>query len=331
MKNLLSTFVKIGISGAILYFLFSNINSELFFETALSINPLFPIGTGLIFMGTQVLSVQRWRTILAKDIPMPYRKLLSYYFIGMFFNNFLPTMVGGDVIKGYYLYKTSRRGDVSVTSIFMDRYSGFTALIFLTTIAVIIGYPVIRGTALPGFFVLLIGGYVFASLVIWVGPLHNWAMALMAKIHFYGINKKIDSLYKALMGYKSHPDILIKVFSYSLVVQAGVIICYWLLGIGLGMELSLIYFFLFIPLATVISMLPVSLAGLGIREGAFVYLFTRVGATPEEALTLSLMWFAIMVVVSIVGGVEYVRLGGKSSLAPPPGAEDGTQAESTSV
>jgi hypothetical protein len=321
MKSIISTIVKICISGAILYFLFRNINSERFFETVLSINPLFPIVTGLIFVGTQLLSTLRWKTILAKDMQIPYRKLLSIYFIGMFFNNFLPTMVGGDVIKGYYLYKRSRRGDISVTSIFMDRYSGFTALIFLTTIATVIGYPAIKGTPLPGFLVLLIAAFCTASLIIWVGPLHNWAMAIMNKIHFYGINKKIDSLYKALMGYKSHPDILIKVFCYSIVVQASMIICYWLLGIGLGMELSLIYFFLFIPLATVISMLPVSLAGLGIREGAFVYLFTRAGATPEEALTLSLMWFAIMVVVSTAGGIEYVRTGGRKALpdGPPEG------------
>ncbi len=325
MKTIISTLVKVGISGAILFFLFRNINSERFFETALSINPLYPIITGLFFVATQLLSTHRWRTILAKDMDLPYTKLLSIYFIGMFFNNFLPTMVGGDVIKGYYLYKRSRRGDVSVTSIFMDRYSGFTALIFLTTISVIVGYPVIKGTPLPGFLVLLIAAYVSASLIIWVGPLHNWAMMIMAKIHFYGINKKIDSLYKALMGYKSHPDILIKVFCYSIVVQAGMIICYWLLGVGLGMELSIIYFFLFIPLATVISMLPISLAGLGIREGAFVYLFTSAGATPEEALTLSLMWFAIMVFVSIAGGIEYVRTGGRKALPPPPETEEGAR------
>ncbi|MBE9527605.1 MAG: flippase-like domain-containing protein [Proteobacteria bacterium] len=322
MKSVISTIVKICISGAILFFLFRNINSERFFETALSINPLFPIATGLIFVATQLLSTLRWRTILNKDMYIPYSKLLSIYFIGMFFNNFLPTMVGGDVIKGYYLYKRSHRGDVSVTSIFMDRYSGFTALIFLTSIATVVGYPVIKGTPLPGFLLTLIAAYCSASLIIWVGPLHNWAMSIMTRIHFYGINKKIDSLYKALMGYKSHPGILIRVFCYSIVIQASMIICYWLLSIGLGMKLSLIYFFLFIPLATVISMLPVSLAGLGIREGAFVYLFTRAGATAEEALTLSLMWFAIMVVVSIAGGIEYIRTGGRKALPPAPPAEE---------
>jgi uncharacterized protein (TIRG00374 family) len=309
IKNILSTLVKVGISGAILYFLFRNIELDSFWATVISVNPLAVIFVALLFVCTQATSTFRWRAILSKDIEVPYLKLLSIYWIGMFFNNFLPTMVGGDVIKGYYLYKFSRRGDVSVASIFMDRYSGFTALIVITTLALIPGYPLIKGTGLPGFFVLLIGGYLAMSLVIWVGPLHSWAMKLMSKIHLYGINKKIDTLYKVLMSYKRHKDILITILICSAFVQVGVIIGYYVLGTGLGMDVPISYYFLFIPLATVVGMLPVSLAGLGIREGAFVYLFTRVGASKEEALTLSLMWFTILVIVSIAGGIEYVRIG----------------------
>ncbi|MDP2688907.1 MAG: lysylphosphatidylglycerol synthase domain-containing protein, partial [Deltaproteobacteria bacterium] len=71
----------------------------------------------------------------------------------------------------------------------------------------------------------------------------------------------------------------------------------------------------------VVAMLPISLSGLGLREGAFVFLFTRVGATQEQALTLSLMWFAIAAIVSVIGGIEYVRMGGRKEVvgegAPP--------------
>lgn len=309
IKSLLTTLLKIGISGAILYFLFRSIELESFWATVKSVNPLTVIFVALLFVFTQATSTYRWRSILSKDIQVPYLRLLSIYWIGMFFNNFLPTMVGGDVIKGYYLYKSSRRGDVSVASIFMDRYSGLSALIVITTVALITGYPLIKGTPFPGFLVLLIGAYFGVSLVIWVGPLHTWAMKLLARIHLYGINKKIDTLYKVLMSYKRHGDILITILICSAVVQGGVIIGYYVLGRGLGMDIPISYYFFFIPLATVVSMLPVSLAGLGIREGAFVYLFTSVGATKEQALTLSLMWFTILVVVSIAGGVEYVRIG----------------------
>lgn len=313
IKNILSTAVKVGVSLAILYFLFRNIDLNSFWNTFISVNPLSVVLVALLFLSTQTISTYRWSVILKKDLDIPYRKLLSIYFIGMYFNNFLPTMVGGDLVKGYYLYKHTKKGDVSLASIFMDRYSGFFALITITAVALIPGYPLIKGTGLPGFFVLLIGGFYGASLVIWIGPLHSWVMKILARIHFYGINQKIETFYRVLMGYKSHRDILWKIFLCSVVVQGGVIVGYWFLGRGLGMDVSLGYFFLFIPLTTAVGMLPISLSGLGIREGAFVFLFTRVGATQEQALTLSLMWFAIMALVSVIGGVEYVRLGGKKT------------------
>src|SRR3989337_2338488 len=116
------------------------------------------------------------------------------------------------------------------------------------------------------------------------------------------------------MSYKRRHDILVKAFICSLVVQGGVIIGYYVLGRGLGMDIPLAYYFLFIPLTTVISMLPISLSGLGIREGAFIFLFTMVGATKEQAITLSLLWFATAALVSMIGGVEYVRMGGRKAV-----------------
>ncbi|MBI5809791.1 MAG: flippase-like domain-containing protein [Deltaproteobacteria bacterium] len=323
MKGILSLAVKIGVSGVILYFLFRNIGVSAIRSTAISVNPWAVVFAALLYIFTQGVSTYRWSLILRKDMDISYLNLLSIYFIGMFFNNFLPTVVGGDIVKGYFLYRKSGRGDVSTASIFMDRYSGFAALIAITAVAVIMGYPLIRGTGLPFLFALLIGGFAVLSLVLWVGPLHGWAMNIMAKVHFYGINKKIDTFYKILMGYKSRYGILVRIFICSLIVQGGVITGYYALGRGLGMDVGPGYFFLFIPLVTAVSMMPISLSGLGLREGAFIFLFTRVGATKAQALTLSLMWFSITAIVSLIGGIEYIRggtprggAGGKGPAAP---------------
>lgn len=317
MKSLLKTAIKILVSAFILYVLFRNINTGEFWATVVSVNPFSVLLVAFIFLFTQAVSTYRWRAVLSKDIRLPYKKLFSIYFIGMFFNNFLPTMVGGDIIKGYYLYKRTGRGDLSLASIFMDRYSGFSALIVVTAIALIPGWSLIKGTGLPGFFVLLIGSYLGISLVLWVTFLHRWVMRILARIHFYGINRKIETVYEVLMSYKTHRGILVRIFICSAVVQVGVMVGYYVLSRGLGMTVPIVYFFLFVPLATVVSMLPVSLAGLGIREGAFVYLFTKVGSTQEQALTLSLMWFAIMACVSLFGAFEYVRSGrGAGAISP---------------
>ncbi|MFQ5353571.1 MAG: lysylphosphatidylglycerol synthase transmembrane domain-containing protein [Thermodesulfobacteriota bacterium] len=309
-KKIITTLIKFLVSGGILYFLFSNMDMELFFHDLKNVSPYAILFVAVFFVCLQAVSAFRWSIILKKDVDVPYRKLLAIYFIGMFFNNFLPTMVGGDIIKGLYLYRESGKGGVSVASIFMDRYSGFSALIIITTVALITGYALIKDTALPGFFFLLVGGYTAASLVIWVGPLHSWAMKIFARIHFYGINHKIDALYKTLMGYKGHKDILVKILLISFVVQAGVIVGYYILARSLGIEVRLAYFFFFIPLATAITMVPITVGGLGIREGAFVYLFTMVGATKAQAISLSLIWYAVMVAVSMIGGAAFIKMGG---------------------
>ncbi|MFQ5735698.1 MAG: lysylphosphatidylglycerol synthase transmembrane domain-containing protein [Thermodesulfobacteriota bacterium] len=315
MKSFLGVILKIGVSVFILYFLFRSMDLRAFWTTMVSVQPLAVVFVAALFAASQTISSYRWSVILKKDIEVPYRKVLSIYFIGMFFNNFLPTMVGGDVVKAYYLYKHTRKGHIALASIFLDRYAGFFALMSITVIALAFGgYSLIKGTGLPGLFVLLLGGFYGASLVIWVGPLHSWAMKIMAKIHFYGINHKIDTFYKVLMGYKKHYDILLTIFICSLLVQGGTIISFYVLGRGLGIDVPVGYYFLFIPLTTTVSMLPISLAGLGLREGAFVYLFTRVGVAQEQALTLSLMWFVTSVLVSMIGGVEYVRMGGKKEV-----------------
>lgn len=315
MRGVSGVVVKIAVSAVILYFLFRSIDMKAFWATCLSVRPLSVIFVAALFAATQFVSTYRWSMILKKDVDIPYPRLLSIYYIGMFFNNFLPTMVGGDVVKGYYLYRHTRNGHVALASIFLDRYSGFFALMTITVVALIPGYPMIKDTGLPGVFVLLIGGFIGISLVIWVGTLHNWAMNIMSKIHFYGINKKIDTFYRVLMGYKSRYDILGKIFVCSLFVQGGVITGYYVLGTGLGIDIRPGYYFLFVPLTTVVSMLPVSLSGLGIREGAFVFLFTRVGVTQEQALTLSLMWFVICALISMAGGIEYIRTGGGKETA----------------
>ncbi|MEK6791420.1 MAG: lysylphosphatidylglycerol synthase transmembrane domain-containing protein [Deltaproteobacteria bacterium] len=317
MKNILSVLLKVCVSGFILYVLFSKIDMALFWRTAISVKPYVIVLIALFFVCTQAVSTYRWSIVLKKDMEVKYFKLLSIYFIGMFFNNFLPTMVGGDLVKGYFLYRYSQRGDVSFASMFMDRYSGFTALMVLTALSLIPGYALIKGTPLPIFLALLIGAFVMASLVIWVGSLHTWVMALLSMVRFFGINKKIDAFYNVLMSYKKHRGLLVKIFLCSLFVQSGVIIGYYLLGVQLGINISIGYYFLLIPLTTVISMLPLSLAGLGIREGAFIFLFPMVGATKEQAVTLSLMWFAITAIVSIIGGVEYIRMGGMPSAITP--------------
>jgi len=304
--------IKVAVSGGLLYLLFRGIDLAAFWETVSSVSYGTVIVILLLLICVQTLSTLRWHTILGKDYRMPFPRLLSIYFIGMYFNNFLPTLVGGDLVKAYYVYRESGRGGISLASIFLDRYSGFTALMTLTAAATFAGYPLIRGSSIFWLLLVLLGSFAGLSLVIWIDLFHGWAVKILTGVHLFGINRKVDTFYRALMGYRGERAILAKIFSLSLVIQGSLIFGYYMLSRAIGMEMPLNYFFIFVPLATVVAMLPFSLAGLGIREGAFVYLFSKAGGTSAEALSISLLFFFATVVVSLIGGVEYVRRGNVS-------------------
>jgi hypothetical protein len=111
------------------------------------------------------------------------------------------------------------------------------------------------------------------------------------------------------MLYKGEPRILLKAVGTSFLVQVSSVATFYVISKGLGMKVPIGYFFIFVPIAVTISMIPISLSGLGLREGAFVYLFTKVGATDAQALTVSLVAFAAAVLLGLIGGIEYIRLG----------------------
>ncbi len=320
MRKHLFTIIKIAISGFIMYVLFSNMDMVKFKDTIFSINPIALVAAVVLLLCVQVVSTLRWSIILSKDAKVPFRTLISIYLIGMFFNNFLPTIVGGDVLKGYYLYKASGKGGLAAASVFLDRYAGVSALMTIALIAIILGHSLLEGTRVVEFLLIIIASYVCASLILWVDLFHSWFMKIMAKIHFYGINQKIEALYQVLMSYKGERSIISRAFVCSLFIQSTVMFIYFLFGWGLGIDISIGYYFIFVPIATVVSMLPISLAGLGVREGVFVYLFSTAGVPKEQAIGVSLLFFFITVLVSLAGGVLYVKMGGKKGAEEAGGA-----------
>lgn len=302
--------IKILVSLSILFLLFKNTDTELFLETIISIDPFFFISAMLLFILSQCISAFRWSLFLKYGgLEMPYFKLLSLYFIGMFFNNFLPTAVGGDLVKGYYLSKSSGKGGVSMASIFVDRYVGFASLVILALLALLFGYSYISDTLLPWLVLSFILLFFVMSLFLWVEKLHNWALFILDKIKIFNINEKIEKFYQALMNYRKYPKLLMIGLGISMILQTIGVFTFYAISKGFGMTIPLLFFFLFIPLAMTVSMIPISLAGLGLREGAFVFLFSKVAVSSASALSLSLTWFIVVVISSLFGCIEYLRMG----------------------
>jgi len=311
MKKVLSLSLKMVVSLTILILLFQRTDTGLVWKTISSIKPTIFFICLVLYAADQFLSTYRWAILLyANGLKVPFPRLVSLYFIGMFFNNLLPTMVGGDLVKGYYLYRFSGQGGKTIASIFVDRYAGFFTLLTISLISLLFGYPYVKDTPIPWLVILLVTGLFSFSLILWVERLHNRAMGWIERIRVFRVNERIESFYRAVMVYRGNPGVLLKVFGLSFIVQLIGITLIYLLSRGFSLSIPIWYFFLLVPVAISISMVPISIAGLGVREGAFVFLFGRVGVSSHEALSLSLAWFSVTLVLSLIGGIEYARSGG---------------------
>jgi uncharacterized membrane protein YbhN (UPF0104 family) len=293
MKRILSFVLKVLISSVLLYIFLSRVDinavKEILKETKI---PLFIAGF-LVYLSTVFVSTKRWSLFLPSGLK--YFKLVSLYFIGAFFNTFLPGLIGGDAVKAFYLYRHIGKGGLSLAAVFMDRYMGLVAMACIAFISLIVGYPYIKGTGIVWIILVFLGALLLGSLFLW-------------KVK-WGKIKFLSSFYTPLMGYKAEKETIYKGLMLGFAVQCLGITSVYFLSLSIGLKVSIVYFFMFIPIISAASAIPVSIAGLGIREAGYVILFTRVGVTSAAALSLSLLLFTTMVLVNLIGGIEYLRIG----------------------
>ncbi|MDH5201666.1 MAG: flippase-like domain-containing protein [Nitrospirota bacterium] len=284
--------LKLCISSALLYLVLSRtgIVQVLSIMKGMSL-PAF-IFALFLYIFAQFLSTLRWRLLLPGVLGL--RKLFSLYMIGAFFNTLLPGIIGGDAVKAFYLYKLTGNTSLSLASIFMDRYLGFTMLMAICTFAFPFGYQYLLGSRIEWIFPLTVLFFILASIFI-------FGLRLGKSI------KIVSGFYNYFHSYRNQKPIIGKALLISAIVQLSNIFAVYILALGLGEHISFIVCLIFLPLIILFTMLPISISGLGVRESAFVVLFGIIGIKPEIATALSLSWFVSSAIGSLLGLFEYMR------------------------
>jgi len=302
-KKLLILFIKLSISGSILYFVLKKAGIEEVFSTIGGMAPVCFFGAMLLYIVTVYTSSHRWKYLLSLvdgSSGLSSFRLFALYLMGAFFSRLLPGMVGGDAVRAYYLYKDTKSGTMALASVLADRYIGFAAMLSLGLIALPFGISKISGADAG-----------------WAIPL-EWIIPLIA-ITFITVSfiiftlkigsrfSKVKDFYEYFLKLKNSPSILLKSFGLSIIVQVIGIFAVYLISVGIGAKTSLVEFFLFVPIINTITALPISMSGLGVREGAFVLLLGLTGIKPEVATSISLAWFLSYALGSTPGIIVYLK------------------------
>lgn len=279
-------------SGGFLYAVVSRTGIENIISSLKDISPVSFLLAVMIYFSSILISALRWKLLLHERFG--FKRLLSFYMIGSFFNQILPGIIGGDAVKAYYLYRDTGRGGSAVASVFMDRYIGFTALMFVGLTAFPFGLRYFRGSFIEWILPLMVLFFVAGSFVV-------FGLKVGKGIRF------LSGFYGYFEQYKGKGKTIAQTFFISLVIQVIIIFAIYILSLGLHLNAPLLPFFMFIPIISTISTVPVSIAGIGVREASFVLLFGSLGISPAHATAMSFAWFLSMAAGSLPGLVEYAR------------------------
>ena len=283
--------LRITISLILFFFLFKRLERATLWNSLISISFCIWALSFLTYLISQFVSTIRW-WIISKEMGFSGRWLefAIIYFKGIFFNLFLPTSIGGDLYKIHTISKKDHRFQ-AVLSVFQDRLMGLVSLCLI--------------------------GMISANLMLSNIPESLWiilnTLALLSLfiIIFLKIYKKIFHI----LGLKNRnlrlvtwedTSLFLNILSLSFLIQLGSILSVAIIGKGLLLNIPIGYYFIALPLITLLTLLPITFNGIGIREYAFIYLFGLRSISAEDAMAVSLLFFSVQILTGIIGGILYI-------------------------
>ncbi|GAA3915345.1 lysylphosphatidylglycerol synthase transmembrane domain-containing protein [Litoribacillus peritrichatus] len=296
--------IKATISLLLLAYLIKQTDQEDLLSYVKSVPLWFVLFAWFYYSVCQWISAYRWQMFLAvKRIKVSMRKLFSFYMVGMFLNNFLPGAVGGDIVKTADLYRLTRNGNYAISSVFLERFTGLVGLAIIGVIASVWTFDA-TDSWLVLFSVLGVAAFLVVVLVVmWCEPLMLLTVKMCRRCLPSSVADKFSDLYAALHSYRKHPREMTLAILISIVLQLMFALYYGLFALLLGIDIDMVYFIVFLPAITLVTMLPISLGGLGVREALMVVLFAEVGIGSAEILSISLTVHVVNIGLSLWGGL----------------------------
>jgi glycosyltransferase 2 family protein len=227
----------------------------------------------------------------------------------MYFNLLLPTSVGGDVMRAWYLDGGSGRKLAALAAVFLDRLNGLLVLITMACLAV-----ALSPLDLPAWIPWSVWGIALAAACgLALLPLASRSRFIPAPRR-----QQLQTVVRALRD----PRTFLRATLLSAVVQAANVLLVWLIGLALHADIPATYYWIFVPMVALLTLLPVSVNGMGVREGGVALFLAPLGVDQATSLTLAFLWFAVFGAVSLLGGGVYL-LGAypKPQPAAPPAPE----------
>ncbi len=270
-----------------------------------------------------LISAWKWQILLrSQGRVVPIGRLFALYMIGTFFNNFLPSMVGGDVVRAWQLGREQGDNAAIAAATFMERFTGLVALVLMLPLALlqpqVVGkYPLlvvpvaVVVAGLAGTLWLLFSGVRFR-----VPGLARMPALVQRGVGFLGRTRE------HIRAFRGHRVALLACFVISVAFYLGAALTVWLASRAVALELGFGFLVCVMPVVLFIGLIPVSVNGLGILESGYLLMLGTSGITSAEALSIALLIRARILFTAVLGGLQFLAY--RHKVDPSVGAAGGS-------
>jgi glycosyltransferase 2 family protein len=318
-KSGLFLFLRLGIALFLLLILVRMVD---FHEMALTLGSvqahLLPAAlTAMLF--NYCLKTYRWALILWVQRPdISLAQIARFNFVAIFLGNFLPTNLSADLVRIYYISRTAD-SRAALSSILADRIVGN----FAVAIATVFAFLILRETGLFQIGSILSFGIVACLILSMAAPWllqHTFVISGMAKIanrfSEKALFRSLQHMSDQLLLYRKRPGVIAIVLTLAVLNIFVVVFEFYFIARSFSTPISISYFFLFIPLLIYLTMLPLSVGGIGLMEGGFVFFFSKVGMPVATCLSIALVFRALQLACALPGAMVYLLRGMSSAEVP---------------
>ena len=325
VRRALILLLKVVVSVGLLTVLFGRTDTSRLWGYVRHASPLDLAGALALYLVVILISAWRWRLLLdAQHIGVPFFRLINSYLVATFFNNFLPSNIGGDVVRIRDTAGPAGSKTTATTIILMDRGLGLLGLLCVAAIGSNVTASVGGGgpvwTSL--LWAALGAGVVVSAVAVLAPDLVGRVLSPLRRLHQEWVDERIGRLTGTLTRFRRRPLALLSCFAGAVLVQAVLVVFYLAIARSMHIPISAWHLAVIVPVSFVVQMAPISLNGFGVREATFTFYFSRIGLPIESALVVSFMGAGLIILFSLSGAAAYVMRGHgwtstQAATAPP--------------
>ncbi len=308
LRRLLAALAKLLLSVGLMAFVLRDTSLTSLWNTFRRVQPSWILAAMSMHGLVLGVSVWRWHMLLgAQHVRVPARTLAESFWVALFFNNFLPSNIGGDVVRIADTSRPAGSKTLATMVILVDRVLGLFALTSVGAVGALSARAM--GIDIPGTLWIEIGALATLALCVllfFAPALLDLALSPVRALGHPWVVEKLVTLQETLARFRAKPSALAGALFGALIVQGVVVAFYALTARSLAIPLPLVMAGVLVPVAMVVQMAPVSINGFGLREAVFSFFFVRFGLSVEAAVAVSLLGTALIMLFSLGGGALFL-------------------------